>query len=112
MGLRHGSPDVAACQRLQGINDRIHARAHASAHVRPLLNNRLVVGRLPCPAGHRLPAVVDVRILFMCLIQHCLCLCFQRSTRIRIRQAGRGDTPGPGGFRACCKRQAPGWQRR
>ncbi|UYL03692.1 hypothetical protein [Pantoea ananatis] len=34
----------------------------------------------------------------MRLIQHCAGLRFQRSTRIRIRQAGRGGTRGPGGF--------------
>ncbi|WP_246872212.1 hypothetical protein [Pantoea ananatis] len=34
----------------------------------------------------------------MRLIQHCLRLRFQRSTRIRIRQAGRGGTRGACGF--------------
>nr|WP_146109136.1 hypothetical protein [Pantoea ananatis] len=34
----------------------------------------------------------------MRLIQHCAGLRFQRSTRIRIRQAGRGGARGPGGF--------------
>ncbi|WP_258379153.1 hypothetical protein, partial [Pantoea ananatis] len=34
----------------------------------------------------------------MRLIQHCAGLHFQRSTRIRIRQAGRGGARGPGGF--------------